>query len=406
LDNRRQALQGWLLVGVAFITLALGYAIRNSFSVFYPTIVEEFGWERAGTALMFSLAVIVYGVVAPVAGSLIDRFNPRVVVPIGACVVGGGFALCSLATAQWHFYLLYGVVTAVGLSVIGWTPISAVISRRFTARRGMVFGILGAGFGTSLVSAYVAQSLIDSVGWQWAYVIQGIATVGVIAPLCGILLRGSPPTAPQPSERAASAGDSGWNLPRALRSYRFWLLFAAIFCLLGIAEQILIVHQVYFFRDVGYEPMRAATLYTVFGVAFVAGNLCSYLSDRLGRRTVFTPTCLLGAGATLLLLLIKDTSNVWLPWLTVAGAGVGVGLAGPVFFATVADIFQGRHFGSIQGVITLGFAIGGAISPWAAGYLHDRTGSYFTTYLVVAGAFVASAALLWFAAPRRTAKTG
>ena len=94
----------WVVLVVAFITLVLGYAIRNCFSVFYPTIVEEFGWQRGDTALIFSISIIVYGLASPVAGGLVDRFSPRMILPIGAVILGGGMALCSQATTQWEFY--------------------------------------------------------------------------------------------------------------------------------------------------------------------------------------------------------------------------------------------------------------------------------------------------------------
>ncbi len=409
--GRRGVPRVWWIVGAAFVTIVLGYVIRNSFSVFYPAIVEDFGWERGGTALMFSLAVIVYGAVAPVAGALIDRYETRVVFPVGALIAGVAFALCGLASTQWQFYVLYGVVTAFGLSIVGWTPICAVVARWFTHGRGTVFGILGAGFGTSLVSASVAQSLIDWVGWQRAYAVIGVAAMIVLVPLWGLLLRRSRPrealgqAAPSQAKRSADAGaprDSGWTLSRALRSPRFWYLFAAVFCLLGVAEQILIVHQVYYFRDLGYSPIRAATIYTVFGVLFVIGNLATSFSDRLGRETMLVPACLVSAAAGALLLLAGGPS--WLAWVSAAGTGLGVGMAGTVYYASVADIFQGRHYGAIQGATTVGFALGGAVSPWAAGYIHDKTDSYLISWVAVCVALVASAALVWLAAPRREAR--
>jgi MFS family permease len=179
------------------------------------------------------------------------------------------------------------------------------------------------------------------------------------------------------------------------------MLFFIAFCLMGLAEQIVIAHQVYFFRDVGYAPMRAASIYSVFGIAFVLGNLFSFLSDRFGRERVFTPCCLLGIGAVSLLFLIRDTSQPWMPFLFATGFGLGVGAAVPVFFTAVADLFQGRNFGSIQGTVVLGFSLGGAIAPWLAGFLHDVSDSYFVTYLILLGSLVASMVLMWLAAPRR-----
>jgi len=412
---------GWVVLGAAFITLILGFTIRNTFSVFYPAIVEEFGWGRGNTALMFSIAILVYGLAAPMAGGLVDRFKPRLVLPVGAGIMGGGIILCSLATSQWQFYLLYGVVAAIGFSLVGWTPVTAIISNWFVKKRGLVFGILGAGFGGSLVAASIAQFLISSFGWQTAYVIIGVLPIAVIVPLCSFLIYRSPrdkgllpdgetqksPGSQGLDEPETVAGLEGkwagtsWTLPRALKTHQFWLLFLIAFFLLGLAEQIAIAHQVYFFRDIGYEPMMAASIFSVFGVAFILGNLCSFLSDRLGREKVFIPSCLLSAGAVSLLFLMSDTSQPWMPFLFAVCFGLGLGAAAPVFYATVADLFHGRHFGSIQGTVVLGFSLGGAIAPWLAGFLHDKTGSYFVSFIILLASLLVSVVLMWLIAPRK-----
>jgi sugar phosphate permease len=418
LENRSEKPEGifygWVVLTIAFFTLVLGYAIRNTFSVFYPAIVEEFGWGRGNTALMFSITIMVYGVVAPLAGSLVDRFGPRLILPVGSFIVGVGVALCSLANTQWHFYLFYGVMVAAGLSLIGWTPVTAILSNWFVKKRGLVFGILAAGFGGSLVFASVAQFLISTFGWQAAYVIIGVSSIAIIAPLCSLFMRRSPqdkgllpdgiPLSSQKTRelnaREISTGLEGesastWTLYRAMKTYHFWLLFLIGFCLLGFVETIAIAHQVFFFRDVGYGPMLAANIYSVFGIAFIIGNLCTFISDRLGREKVFIASCLLCALAVSLLFLIKDTSQPWMAFLFAVLFGLGLGVAGPVFFTKVADLFQGRHFGSIQGTVVLGFSLGGALAPWLAGFIHDKTGSYFPTFLVLLGSLLMSTFLMW-----------
>jgi len=88
-----------------------------------------------------------------------------------------------------------------------------------------------------------------------------------------------------------------------------------------------------------------------------------------------------------------------MPLLFAVCLGLGIGAAGPVFYATVADLFQGRHFGAILGTITTGFALGGATAPWLAGYLHDITKSYFLAFFILLGSLIASAVLMWLVAP-------
>lgn len=421
MKQRPRLFYGWIVVAIAFIILAVGFALRNSFSVFYPTIVEGFGWGRANTALMFSITMFVYGLLSPVAGRLVDRFEPRLVLSVGACIMGGGIALCSLAMSQWQFYLFYGVMVAIGLSMTGVTPLGAIVSKWFVKKRGLVFGIMAAGFGVSLILAPVAQFLISSFGWQSAYVIIGLLSILLIVPLCILFIRRSPeekgllpdgllqassePQAPYEYHGTVNFGGKWagtiWTLARAVKTYHFWLLSLIFFSAVGVGETIAITHQVYFFRDVGYEPMQAATIYGVFGVAYTVGNLCGYFSDRLGREKVFIPASLLSAGAVSLLFLITDTTQPWMPFLFAVCLGLGLGAAKPVLVATVADLFQGRNFGSILGCVILGYSLGGAIAPWLAGFLHDRTGNYFLAFLILLGCFAASAVLIWLVAPRK-----
>ena len=273
----------WVILLVAFITLVLGYAIRNCFSVFYPAIVEEFGWQRGNTALIFSISIIVYGLSSPVAGGLVDRFGPRVILPVGAVILGGGMVLCSLASTQWEFYIFYGVLVAIGLSLAGWTPLTAIVSNWFVNHRGLSFGVMTAGFGSSLIYATLAQYLISSFGWKTAYVIIGGSAIAIMVPLCALFMRrrheraddslkaGISPSEssidPKHSNTAVMPDGSGrkwsqttWTPSRAIQTYQYWLLFFMGFCHLGIAEYIAIAHQVYFFRDAGYSPMLAANI--------------------------------------------------------------------------------------------------------------------------------------------------
>ena len=413
-----------MILAIGFVTVVAGYTCRNTFSVFYPAIVDEFGWGRGNTALIFSINLFVYGVVAPFAGGLIDRFKPRYILAVGALIVGVGVALCSLATEKWQFYLLFGVVASIGLSVAGWAPVVAIVSNWFVKRRALSMGILGAGFGSSLVSAIVAQHLISSFGWRTAYVFIGVFAAAVICPLVILFVRGRPEdkglhadglTAEETRERVAAAETDAlhtewtrteWTLGRATRTYQFWLLFATAFVVLGLVEQIAIAHQVYFYRDAGYSAMTAASFYSIFGVCFIVGNLCGAFSDRLGRERYFIPASMIAAGAGLLLFGVTDTSQPWLPVTFAVVFGLSLGSIPCVFYATVADLFHGKHYGRIVGMMVMGFAMGGTLSPWLAGYLYDTTGNYQSTFVLLIVGMLVTAWLMWFVAPRKLNPVG
>lgn len=414
-DSGQRFNRGWIVLIIAFLVMAFGFALRNSFSVFYPAIVEDLGWSRGDTAAMFSLSILVYGLLSPAVGSLADRFKPQLVVALGITILGGGFALCGFGSQQWHFYLLFGVVVAFGVSMVGITPLAAIVTPWFTRNRGLVFAVLAAGFGMSLVAASAAQYLISTYGWQNAYFIAGLSFIIVMVPLVLLFIRRPSRGHTRPAAGAAgetAAARSGqdattgwhstdWTLGRALKTHQFWMLWVAGFCQIGVAEKIAIAHLVYFFRDVGYSPMAAATIYSVFGVVFVIGNLASSVSDRLGRERVYPPACILGTASVGLLFVMRDASQPWLAYVFAVCFGFGIGVLPPVLFATIADLFHGKSYGAIQGMLVLGISTGGAISPWLSGHLFDVTGSYTPMLFILVGALAVCGLLVCLARPSK-----
>ncbi len=419
MTSRRRFFYGWVILAVAFLTIVGGYVCRNTFSVFYPAIVEEFGWTRGNTAIIFSINILVYGLVAPFAGALADRFRPRYVLATGAVLMGIGMACCSLASQAWQFYLLYGVVAAAGLSIAGWAPVATLITNWFVRRRALAFGVLGAGFGLSLIAAYLAQYVISLFGWRAAYVVIGLAIALLVAPICILFIRRTPAdkgTFPDGMTADEAEADSlrtmeyraastwrkrDWTLATAMRTRQFWLPFTIWVLSMGIVEQIAISHHVYFYLDAGYQPLTAATYFSIFGICFAVGNVIGAVSDRIGRERFFIPACLLCAGFVSLYFLMTDTSTPWLPPTIAAGFGLTFGSLCCVLNATLADLFQGKHYGRIAGTMIVGFAVGGTLSPWLAGYLHDITGGYAVTYAVLVASLFATATMMWFVAPRK-----
>jgi sugar phosphate permease len=111
---------GWVVVGISLISNTLIYGMRHSFSVFFPYIIDEFGWNRGSTAIMLSLNMLIYGFLAPVAGSVGDRWKPRKVMAIGLIVLGVATVGCGFANRLSHFYLLFGILMPIGTAFCGW----------------------------------------------------------------------------------------------------------------------------------------------------------------------------------------------------------------------------------------------------------------------------------------------
>lgn len=140
---------GWYLVGVMIIAMMLIYGIRNSFSVFFAPVLDDFGWYRGTTAIMLSLNILVYGLAAPVAGILVDRWKPRTVVVMGIFVLALATAANFYAGKLWHFYLLFGVLAPIGTAFCGSPAFNPTLINWFGKKRGLAVGLGQIGGGLS-----------------------------------------------------------------------------------------------------------------------------------------------------------------------------------------------------------------------------------------------------------------
>jgi len=160
---------GCVIVFVSLISMTLIYGMRHSFSVFFPFILDEFGWGRGSTALMFSLNILFYGFLAPLAGSLGGRWKPRSVMLIGVLLLGFSTALCGFAQKLSHFYLLFGFLMPIGTACCGWPLLAPALANWFVKKRGLVIGLGQMGGGLSFIYSLFAEFIISNVGWRFAY---------------------------------------------------------------------------------------------------------------------------------------------------------------------------------------------------------------------------------------------
>ena len=136
---------GWIIVAVTFVTMAIGVNARTAFSLFFPPIVDEFGWERGVTAGAFSFGFLVSGAVSPLIGRLMDRAGPRAVMELGVALMAGGLLLAPLTTQPWHLYLTIGVMVGAGSVCLGYSGQSLFLPNWFIRRRGLAMGLAFAG---------------------------------------------------------------------------------------------------------------------------------------------------------------------------------------------------------------------------------------------------------------------
>ncbi|HEX2988748.1 MAG TPA: MFS transporter [Chloroflexota bacterium] len=415
---------GWLIVAGGFFSLGITYTVWYSFTVFYVALLQEFGWSRAASAGVFSLFVIVVGVAGTGAGALVDRFGPKRIVAGGTALLTIGLLACSQIQDLLQFYLMFGIVSAIGLSATGWVPVVTMINRWFSARLGAALGTASAGIGVGItIMVPVSQMLITQFGWRTAYIIlAGVVFFGVM-PITLLVMETRPedlglhrdgraPTPESETARLAAAAarkprevnlkwtTTAWTLGSAVHTYRYWVL-AFMMMLANIGTQMIMVHQVAFLVDGGLDKLLAASIAGMVGM-FSIGTKAGWgwMSDRLGREVTWT----IGLSSTLLAITLLISTRLapspLVLYLYPLVFAFGYGATAPLTPAVVSDLFAGRNFGVIYGSLVIANGIGSAIGAWFAGLIFDLTGSYFIAFGLGGVCSLISIACMWVVAPR------
>lgn len=408
---------GWIIVAIGVISNILIYGIRHSFSVFFSPILHEFGWSRGNIAMMFSLNIFIYGLLAPVAGTLAGRWRPRRVVPIGIIILGLATAGCAFASKLWHFYLLFGFLMPLGSAFSGWPILAPALMNWFTKRRGLVIGLAQVGGGLSFVYSIFVEFTLLQLGWRNTYFVLAGILVFSLLPLYFLFFdyrpedrgleaygAGESPAADDLAAGGAAAKNlpsREWSLGQLMRTYQLWFLVLSYFLYWGVGNYLVVAHQIRFTEDAGYSSMFSASIFALFGMTMCAGQLSGFLSDWIGREKTATFATLLSIGALLALISVRNTSQPWLLYIFSICFGYGGGLFTPTIFAGTADLFYGKHFGAVAGLLLTGMGVGGAFGPWLGGHLYDITGSYSSAFLLSMGCNGLACISFWIAAPRK-----
>jgi MFS family permease len=347
-----------------------------------------------------------------------DRRGPRVVMEMGVGLMAAGLMLATLVRQPWHLYATLGLLVGGGSICLSYTGHALFLPNWFVRRRGLAMSLAFSGVGVgSIVLLPWLQSLIGHAGWRAACWAMGLLVLVLLAPLNLLLKRRPEELGLEPdgdrSSRDAAAGSLtanvvdaawaavDWTLGRALRTARFWWIAVGYFCGL-FAWYAVQVHQTKYLVEIGFSPTDAAWALGLVSLAGIPGQIAlGHLSDRIGREWVWTVGSLGFALCYVALLLLRHAPTPLLLYLMVAAQGMlGYGLTS-VIGAIPAEIFQGRHYGTIFGMLMLASLAGGAAGPWLTGALYDATGSYTLAFWIAIGGSALGALAIWLAAPRK-----
>ncbi len=407
---------GWVVLAASFVTLGVMYGTTLSFPVFFVALVREFGWSRGSAASVFSLNMLVAGLGAPLVGHTVDRYGPRRVLPWGAVLLGVGLLLCAPIQRLWHLWFAFGLVAALGAGILGPVAHTALLSNWFIRARGLAIGIAFAGMGAGLfVFSPLVQAAMNRVGWRGTFAFLGVMVLVLLLPLTGICQRDRPGDLglgpdggwealrreAQPTPREGGAGEET-TLRTALRSPGFWG-YVACFFFTPVSMFSVATHQVAHAVDLGFDKMTAVNALGAVGMLSSVGRVMfGILSDRIGRLATASLSYACSALGILVLLLLTPSSGVGWLYLYAGLFGIAFGARGPIVTAMTSDMYRGRHYGTIYGLIQLSNGLGAALGPWLGGALYDATGSYRLAFAVALGAAGCACLSLWLAGGPRS----
>ncbi len=380
----------------ACLTQFMVIGLLFSFGLFFAVLEEEFGWSRALLSSSTSLAFLTMGVLAFFGGRLNDRYGPKAVLGTAGLLFGVGYALISQVGEPWQLLALFAIFIGAGLGTHDAVTLS-VIARWFGGRRGIMTGVAkaGAALGSMLLPPLIAFLMI---GLDWR---SAVLAVGVAAAVLLLFAALSMKQAPEDTAPDQAADVHGPEFAEARHSRAFWTLCAIQFLFRPSVASVPL-HIAVHGTDLGMTSARAATLFTVIGVASIVGRLTVGAAvDRIGGRNTYV-LCFVPLLISLLALLAVDAH--WLLFVVVAVYGFAHGGFLTVASPTVAELFGTRAHGAIFGATLFYGGIGSVIGPIMAGGIFDATGSYAYAFTGLAAMGALGLALAISLPPPRLAR--
>jgi MFS family permease len=359
---------------LAFATMLLVSGIGNTFPVFFPPLLAEFGGSRAATALTVSLIWIGGAVLGPFAGALVDRRDPRLVIAGGIAATALGLLGGTLAPTLPIFIACVGLGGGIGVGLTGMVTQAAVIADSYTRRRGFATGIAFAGSMAGYILASPAQLAIDRVGWRGTLAIYVVLLLALLP--CALLVypaRLTPRVAPITGDRSLGA---------IARSWPFWAL-AVVFTLAPLIGYLATTQHALYFAARGFRAEEAAAMLMIGGVLSTTGRaLAGLAADRFGPATVGVVSYVMTLLGTLCLTGFEFHPARWLAYGYIAFVFLPLGTRATIVALLVSRIAPPSRFGAVFGALATGNSLGAALGPFLSGGIYDLTHSYLVIYVV------------------------
>lgn len=423
--GRRRIQRAWWVAVVVLGALVAAAGFRSSTGALLEPLESEFGWSRATTSGAVTANLVLYGLTAPFAAALMERFGIRRVVAASLLLVAAGSGLTIVMTEAWQLWLLWGLAVGIGTGAMALVLGAIVANRWFVeSRRGLVTGVFSAaGAAGQLVFLPGIAALAAGPGWRYAALVVTVAAV-LLVPLVllvvadrpadvGLRPLGAAADEPLPEEdggpteaatrHTGAARLAVRTLAESTRSRTFWILVGTFWICGWSTNGLIGTHFIPAAHDHGMPQTTAAGLLALIGVFDMVGTVASgWLTDKVDPRWL-----LFGYYG------LRGLSLLFVPALL--GPDIHPNLFLFIVFygldwvATVPPTIAlcRRHFGVARSGVVFGWVfashmVGAGVAASYAGWVRGSTGDYHMAWLT-AGALCVLAAFACLAISRKPA---
>ncbi|MBE1706196.1 MULTISPECIES: MFS transporter [Mesorhizobium] len=389
----------WVIVAVGALMSCVAIGTMFSLAIFLEPMALDTQWSRAGISSAMTLNFLVMGLGGFAWGALSDRFGARIVVAIGAVLLGLALVVASRAGSLLTFQISYGVLVGLAASAF-FAPMIALTTAWFDTNRSLAVSLVSAGMGVApMTISPFARWLISAYEWRTAMFDIGIMAWVLLLPAV-LLVRQPPKPAVAAGASAPVAEGAGMSVAQALRSPQFIVLGLTFFTCCA-AHSGPIFHMVSYAMLCGVAPMAAVTIYSVEGLAGLGGRLLyGVLADRLGVKPVLITGLVIQAVVIAAYLSVSQLDQFYV-LAVIFGATYGGVM--PLYAVLAREYFGQRILGTVFGAATMLSSLGMALGPLAGGMVFDAYASYHWLFIgsALIGLGAAGIAIAFPPLPRR-----
>jgi MFS family permease len=401
---RRNIHYGWAMVGVTFLAALISAGTVGAPGVFIVPLQQEFGWSTAEISSALSIRFILFGLMAPFAAALMNRYGLRNVTLAAQLIVVSALVASLAMTKVWQLMLLWGVVIGIGTGMTALVLGATIATRWFVARRGLVVGILTASVATGqLVFLPLLASLTERFGWRIALALICIM-LGVAAFAVLLIMRDRPSDVGlrpfgdvrtqalpvPPLNNAPIMEEALGTLRDASKDQVFWILFGTFFICGASTNGLIQVHLIPMCLDFGIPQVRAASLLAAMGIFDFFGTIFSgWLSDRYDNRWLLFWYYGL-RGLSLMFLPFTDFSFYGLSLFAMFYGLDWIATVPPTVRLT-AQRFGPERANLVFGWIFAGHQLGAGAAAFGAGLSRTVLATYLPAFFVAGGLCVVAA---------------